>query len=119
MNAKQGRPRRGSLLRRLLTFLLIATPPALAAGALAGWFVYADIDDTLVEKFEGRRWDFPSKIYADGYAMYPGLDVSKPAFYERLARLMERRENLELLIRAIESAADAKDAQQAKGKSDR
>jgi penicillin-binding protein 1B len=66
---------------------LVATPPALAAGALAGWFVYADIDDTLVEKFEGRRWDFPSKIYADGYAMYPGLDVAKPSFYGRLARL--------------------------------
>ena len=30
--------------------------------------------------------------------------------YERLARLLERRSNLELLVRAIEDAADARDA---------
>ena len=30
--------------------------------------------------------------------------------YERLARLLERRENLELLVRAIEDAADRRDA---------
>jgi hypothetical protein len=30
--------------------------------------------------------------------------------YERLARLLERRSNLELLVRAVEDAADARDA---------
>jgi len=30
--------------------------------------------------------------------------------YERLARLLERRSNLELLVRAIEDAADAREA---------
>ena len=29
--------------------------------------------------------------------------------YDRLARLLERRENLELLVRAVESAADARE----------
>jgi len=29
--------------------------------------------------------------------------------YDRLARLLERRENLEVLVRAIESAADARE----------
>jgi hypothetical protein len=71
----------------LLTFLLLAIPPLLAGSALGGWLVYADIDRTLVEKFEGRRWDFPSKIYADGFAIFPGLYVERPSFYGRLARL--------------------------------
>ena len=31
--------------------------------------------------------------------------------YERLARLLERRSNLELLVRAIEDAADAREAE--------
>ncbi len=36
--------------------------------------------------------------------------------YERFARLMEDRANLEWLIRAIESAADRRDAERRKGK---
>jgi penicillin-binding protein 1B len=66
---------------------LLSIPPLVAGAALGAWFVYADIGHTLAEKFEGRRWDFPSKIYADGFAIFPGLYVERPSFYARLARL--------------------------------
>ena len=39
--------------------------------------------------------------------------------YERLARLLERRSNLELLVRAIEDAADAREAAAKQGKEGR
>jgi len=84
-SARSGR--RTFRLRRFLSFLVLVVPPVVAATALAGWFVYADIEATLVRKFEGRRWDFASKVYADSYEIFPGLEVDAPSFYARLTRL--------------------------------
>ena len=50
----------------------------------------------VVEKFDGRRWDFPSRIYSDAFLLYPGLDVARgrarraPAA-ARLSRRRRRR----------------------------
>jgi penicillin-binding protein 1B len=78
---------RFSVLRLMLSVSLIAGPPLLAATALGAWMEYAEIEKRIVDKFDGRRWDFPSQIYSDSYAVYPGLAVRSDAFRERLKRL--------------------------------
>jgi penicillin-binding protein 1B len=78
---------RFSFVRLALSLTLVVGPPLVAATALAAWMEYAEIEKRLVETFDGRRWDFPSQIYSDSYAVYPGLAVSSDAFKRRLATL--------------------------------
>ena len=75
-----------SRLRRTLWFILFVGPPLLAVAALGGWLEYRSIDKMLVEKFSGRRWDFPSKVYTDSFAVYPGVPLDD-RFEDRLRRL--------------------------------
>jgi len=82
--SEPGRVRRW--LRTLLSISLLAVPPVMAGVALAGWLVYQSIESTLVEKFGGQRWDFPSKLYADAYPLFPGLDTDEDGFTRRLER---------------------------------
>jgi penicillin-binding protein 1B len=83
--------RRFSILRLLLSLALIVVPPLGAAAAWAAWSQLTLIEQRIVDKFEGQRWDFPSKIYSDSYAVYPGLQVASDAFTQRLERLGYRR----------------------------
>lgn len=89
--AKSTRKPRGfarfSILRLALTLALVAGPPVLAATALAAWMEYSEIEKRIVDKFDGRRWDFPSQVYSDAYAVYPGLAVNSSLFKARLDRL--------------------------------
>ena len=72
-----------------------------AAGALSvcvaigvGWWAYTvarRLDRQLVERFEGKRWEIPSKIYSDSFTVYAGGQVSPFALVERLDRLDYRR----------------------------
>lgn len=41
----------------------------------------------ITKHFEGRRWDIPSRIYSDVFALYPGLDLQNSGFFDRLERL--------------------------------
>ncbi len=84
---RRKRGRKASLVRGLLSVSLLLVPPLLAASALAAWLEFGEIERTLTEKFNGRRWDFPSKIYSDAYPVYPGLRVGSESFRRRLARL--------------------------------
>lgn len=76
---------------RKLAFTVAAL---LLAGAtvLAVLFVYyaRQLEPVVVEKFSGRRWDFPSKIYADSTLLYPGVDVDAIGLAARLERLRYR-----------------------------
>ena len=91
MGASKKRPRarkrRFSWTRALVSVAVIAIPPVLAATALAGWLELERIEVTVDEKFSGKRWDFPSKIYTSAYAVYPGLRLDSEAFRSRLLRL--------------------------------
>jgi penicillin-binding protein 1B len=49
------------------------------------------LDQQLVERFEGKRWEIPSKIYSDSFAVYVGRQVSPLALVERLDHLDYRR----------------------------
>jgi len=77
--------------RRLLKFALIglgalilfALPPTL-------WLFssyYHQLENEVVARFSGKRWNIPSRIYSDSILIYPGQDLQDLGFFERLARL--------------------------------
>ena len=66
-----------------LIVLLIITTTGLVAGA---WFL-KDWEDKVTKKFEGRKWDFASKIYSDSYHVYVGLSLRRDDLVEKLRRL--------------------------------
>ena len=49
------------------------------------------LDQELVQRFSGRRWEIPSKIYSDSFTLYAGSEVSPLGLLERLDRLDYRR----------------------------
>ncbi|MDG2303077.1 MAG: PBP1A family penicillin-binding protein [Candidatus Binatia bacterium] len=77
-------------VRSLAIVLLLSLIPLGAAAGLAvllGYQHYAEIVD---EKFAGRRWDFPSRIYSDEFLLHPGLDIEASGVPRRLERLRYR-----------------------------
>ena len=77
--------------KRILKFALIgvgalilfAIPPTL-------WLFfsyYNQLENEVVARFSGKRWNIPSRIYSDSVLIYPGQDLKDLGFFERLARL--------------------------------
>ena len=77
--------------KRLLKFallgvgaiILFAVPPTL-------WLFfsyYNQLENEVVARFSGKRWNIPSRIYSDSVLIYPGQDLKDLGFFERLARL--------------------------------
>ena len=66
-----------------LVTLLVITSSGLVFGA---WYLRR-LEDTVTEKFEGRKWFFPSKIYSDSYLLYVGINVRPEELAEKLRRL--------------------------------
>lgn len=66
-----------------LIVLLVITTTGLVAGA---WFL-KDWEDKVTKKFEGRKWDFASKIYSDSYHLYVGANLRLDDLIEKLRRL--------------------------------
>jgi len=63
--------------------ILFAVPPAL-------WLFfsyYNQLENEVVTRFSGKRWNIPSRIYSDSVLIYPGQDLKDLGFFERLARL--------------------------------
>jgi penicillin-binding protein 1B len=62
--------------------------------ALGGWWAVLTLrrlDHQLVERFSGRRWEIPSKIYSDSFTVYAESEISPLNLVERLDRLDYRR----------------------------
>ncbi len=78
------------MLRRLALATALLALAGISVAAFLGWRYYRELDAELVEKFSGRRWDFPSKIYADWTLLYPGTDIKAIGLWERLRRLQYR-----------------------------
>ena len=72
------------MLRRLaFSLLLLIAATTFAAVGVA--FHYVRKWDAIVsERFRTHHWDFPSKIYADGQLIYPGMDLKAVAFFDHL-----------------------------------
>ena len=66
-----------------LVVLLVVTSSGLVFGA---WYLKR-LEDTITEKFEGRKWVFPSKIYSDSYLLYVGAGLRLEDLAEKLRRL--------------------------------
>jgi penicillin-binding protein 1B len=51
---------------------------------------YTSLENEVVTRFSGKRWDIPSQIYSDSLVVYPGANLRDSGFFERLARLNYR-----------------------------
>ena len=85
------------MLRRALFVLALLALIAVAIGAVVGVAILRHLDAVVVEKFNGRRWSFPSRIYSDAFLIYPGLNLRAAGLYDRLQRLNYREANAEPL----------------------
>src|SRR5579859_2165573 len=52
---------------------------------------YSSLQQEVVERFSGKRWTIPSRIYSDSVTIYPGQRLDDIGFFERLARLNYHR----------------------------
>ncbi len=58
---------------------------------LSIFFYTIHLNKVITDRFEGKRWHLPSKVYSDTLAIYPGFNVSRPTFIEKLKRLNYRQ----------------------------
>src|SRR5262249_22907019 len=86
-----------AMVRRALLVLAALALTAAAVGAAAAFHVLRRLDAELVEKVNGRRWNFPSRIYSDAVLIYPRLDGPAAGLIERLQRLNYRAADSEPL----------------------
>lgn len=84
------------MIRKLLVSFVALLLVAALGVATVVFFYARSLDAVVVEKFSGRRWDFPSKIYADSTLLYPGIDVDAVGLANRLERLRYRETNRDL-----------------------
>ena len=66
--SRKTRPQRRWIWRVLAWLMLISLL------VLAGWVFY--LDRKVVTTFEGRRWDLPSRVYAQALELYPEREIS-------------------------------------------
>ncbi len=52
---------------------------------------YHALQDEVVTRFSGKRWNIPSRIYSDSCFVYPGQSLDDLGFFQRLARLNYHR----------------------------
>ena len=67
--------------------ILFAVPPTL-------WLFfsyYNQLENEVVTRFSGKRWNIPSRIYSDSVTVYPGQRLNDIGFFERIARLNYHR----------------------------
>jgi len=84
---RTARRRAFSIGRFVASLAFVLVPPTLSLGALGTWMEYEKIEEKLLAKFEGERWDVPARIYSDTYTVYPGLRVDTQSFRRRIERL--------------------------------
>ncbi|MDH3444832.1 MAG: transglycosylase domain-containing protein, partial [Deltaproteobacteria bacterium] len=66
----------------LITLLVITT-----TGIVFGGWYLKDWENTVTEKFEGKKWRLPSKIYSDSSLLYVGISLRPEELREKLRRL--------------------------------
>ncbi len=75
------------LLRSAPRWAILGVPLALVilAVGLAAWIVV--LERQVTAKWEGRKWNLPSRVYSDAYLLYPGRRIDAGDFETRLRRL--------------------------------
>lgn len=82
-------------LRRILKIAILSVailalfciPPALYYFSI----YYRALEQEVVTRFSGKRWNIPSRIYSDTTIVYAGQNLDDLGFFERLARLNYHR----------------------------
>jgi len=86
-NTNTAAPRRGWALVRLWVFYA-----AIVITLLLGiWTLYLDV--VVRDKFEGKKWSLPARVYARPLELYQGLTLTPVAFEQELRSLGYRFEN--------------------------
>lgn len=82
--SRKAPPRRGfgKFFLRLLLVLLVG---------FAAWLVY--LDAVVTNKFEGRRWEIPSRVYARPLELYQGAPLNADALLSELQLLGYQQAN--------------------------
>jgi len=52
---------------------------------------YHALEQEVISRFSGKRWNIPSRIYSDSLLVYPGENLDDLGFFQRLARLNYHR----------------------------
>ncbi len=72
-----------SALRRFAAVLVVLVLLGAVGLGLYGRALYRQVE----ERFAGRRWSIPSRVYSDITLLYPGLALDRPALLRKLYRL--------------------------------
>lgn len=72
---------------RLVRFLAAVTFLGIAATAALVWRQLSHLQQELCARFRSHTWRIASKVYADSYFLYPGIDVVSSGLRERLVEL--------------------------------
>ena len=75
------------VLFAVLAILLFALPPLIYEFSS----YYQALENEVVARFSGKRWNIPSRIYSDSCFVYPGQSLDDLGFFQRLARLNYHR----------------------------
>jgi len=77
---KKSRFRALKIFSTFLVFFIVG-------GVIFGVWYVKQLEEVVSAKFEGRKWQFPSKIYSDTYLLYAGMNVRSEELWEKLRRL--------------------------------
>jgi penicillin-binding protein 1B len=75
------------VLFSVAAILLFALPPLIYEFLS----YYHALENEVVTRFSGKRWNIPSRIYSDSCFVYPGQSLDDLGFFQRLARLNYHR----------------------------
>jgi penicillin-binding protein 1B len=78
----------GFKYRWLISLLM----PILLVAAVGGFSYISYLDYTVREKFEGKRWSIPARVYASPVELYTGYPFSAKGFEELLLQLHYRQD---------------------------
>lgn len=87
------------MLRRILLGCLLLGAATASVAAAIGWDYVRTWDAAVTEKFRAHTWNFPSKVFADGLLIYPGVRVADIGLRERLDDLGYQRVEAEVARR--------------------
>ena len=72
---------------RIFSILVISLLIVTSSGLVFGSWYLRRLEETVTAKFEGQKWQFPSKIYSDTYLLYVGINLRSDDLLEKLRRL--------------------------------
>ena len=78
-------------LKRLVFFAIKLVALAVALVVIVAVTYGAMMSDAVSNRFDGRRWSLPSRVYSGSLVLYPGLALSRKQLTERLDRLAYHR----------------------------